>query len=131
MLRRFKMKPKFKIITIEGKRNPRDPKLCMYFLYSPEGNFLLKGQNSYSIERYIRRHFPVYIYRYTFWKKGKSRGHWVGRHPKVVIRIEEENRRKVVTFHSNTQPKCSWSTTFKRMPNKWIPEYDKVIKAIS
>lgn len=63
------------VIELGGVR--KDRPLAMYFVYSPKGNFLIKG-NADLVRDYVDKEFPVCIYRYTFWEKGISRGNWRG-----------------------------------------------------
>lgn len=145
------MRPKYREIIIPGERERGSSKLAMYFVLTPEGRFLLKGQNSSKIQEYIKKNFPICIYRYTFWGKGTSRGGWQGKHPSVYIHFKErteeiphrlwpgsttskKTNKIVITFskkgsqYQNISEPREITFTCRRMPNKWIPEWDDAIK---
>jgi hypothetical protein len=137
------MKPKFKRIEIPGERERQYPKGYMYFIYAPEGNFLLTGANGKTIEDYIEDHFPICIYRWACWNKGESRGMWIGRHPRLKIYVTERREvrdfmdlrprkltNKITVQFKNYQEgrlRQQVTLTYRRMPNKWIPEWTNAI----
>jgi len=140
------MKPKFKRIEIPGEREIQYPKGYMYFVYAPEGSFLLTGQNSDNIKEYIDSHFPICIYRWSCWQNGKSRGMWQAKHPNLYVfitsRREVKERSAEYVYRKKTNkmtvefiqkgisnPKIV-TFTCRRMPNRWIPEWDDAIKQV-
>ena len=52
-----------------GDRLPRSKNpYALLFVISPKGNFLIKGSSD-ACQGYVDEHFPVCIYRYTYWQK--------------------------------------------------------------
>ncbi|MFA5163884.1 MAG: hypothetical protein WC441_05205 [Patescibacteria group bacterium] len=138
------MKPKFTEIVVEGEPEWRMPKMYLCFVYAPEGNFLVKGQNHETIKKLIKSRFPICLYRTTFWKNKKDRGYWSANHPDFSIMIDErlspswrnngqakKSNKNTVSFYSRRNRNTTPVTfTCRRLPNKWIPEYDDAIKLL-
>jgi hypothetical protein len=128
---------------VPGSRNP----WTMFFVYCKDGSsFIVKG-HPHSCEQYVLcncKH-PCLV-RYTYWKDGVSRGSWTfydaftklqywknGQWLQtniVTTKIRrfirrEGNKYKLIVFSEN---KKVLEKTFKRVPHKWIPEFDGVKK---
>ena len=106
---------------------------AMYFMYTPEGNFLVKGM-SLVCEAYVKEHFLKYIARCTFWEKGTSRGCWVaskGIHVSKQKSYKGERsvykgRLKYVISMYGKEGKLVAMKVVRRMPRKWLDEYNQV-----
>jgi hypothetical protein len=112
--------------------------LC--FVYSKyNGNFVLKGYHK-EVREYLKKNYTHYFYNMSFWHHGNNRDFWgfwkdnVGIHypynkysifkgknrwkynvrPYTICCKSEEEKREA-------EKKQLW---FKRMPKRWIPEFD-------
>jgi len=94
---------------------------AMYFVY-PKGEepCLVKGTSD-EVRDYVDKHFPIALFRYTFWQNGKSRGHWQFTGSGRYISY---NGRKIVV-HIHDSPKNVRELSFRRLPHRWIPEFDQ------
>lgn len=103
----------------------------MWFVYAPEGNFLVKGMFGLC-EEYVKKNFSKYIARWTMWKNGKSRGHWQcseGMHLSILSRIDKYG---MIDYSKRMKYKVIFSKSdeileFRRIPKKWLPEYDRLL----
>jgi len=96
----------------------------IYFVYAPEGNFVVKGMAP-QVEEYVRKRFPICLCRYTFWQKGKSRGGWKSSQY-LQLFIEKKGKRYYVSMATEE----GWQAdvmSFRRVPHKWLPEYNKAL----
>jgi len=120
----------------------------IYFVYAPEGNFVIKGRND-KVEGYVKENFPRCIYHYTYWRDGKCRGGWMSTvknflilspsHRQGVQRREKEDynyelynprpriQKYEVSVYDPTRRNPTQTMEFRRIPKKWLPEYDEMI----
>jgi len=114
-----------------GRNNP----WTMYFVYAPSGNFIIKG-DSEAVNEYVKHNFPMCLYRYTYWKRGKSRGDYVGFGIRVVSRhkgtVELENY-----YFANAPKSAKWAITdtnrtkifhYRKLPHTWLSEWTDILK---
>lgn len=108
---------------------------AMLFVYSRDnGNFILEGYSN-EVNEYLKKNYTHYFYRYTYWCKGISRGGWKFWKDTVGI-IEPSKRQKtwkytirLCTGGRNNVPvaKSDRSDIYlKRLPKRWIPEFNKL-----
>ena len=45
---------------------------AIYFVYAPEGNFVIKGMNN-DVLKYVNDNFSKCVYNYTFWAYARER----------------------------------------------------------
>jgi hypothetical protein len=123
-------------VPSSGKRGWMGGARSLFFIYSRDkGNFILEGYNK-EVEDFLKKNFTHYFYRYTYWFCGEHRGGWkfwresIGifepskarKEWKFIIRPYStvygkqvsEQQMKELTFH------------FKRLPKRWIPEFNKL-----
>lgn len=110
--------------------------LC--FVYSKfNGNFVLKGYYK-EIQDYLKKNYTHYFCNYSLWHHGFNRDIWDFWNDKIGIfepSLREKRRGKKI----EVRPYSIWSdddeTTvekdknalrFKRLPKRWIPEFDKL-----
>lgn len=123
---------------------------AIVFLYSKTGNMVLKG-NIDMIRDYINQNHPRSFYRVTYWQDGKEKfGTWDspclcihrGRYQHVLegrkhfwlnqpVTISHFNKKYSICTYN---PSAPFGKKFgekklqlKRIPNKWIPEFDALI----
>jgi len=129
-----------------GKPDSGTP-FTIVFLYSKKGNFVLKG-NIDKIQYFIKNEHPRSFYRVSCYKKGmKSWGYW--RSPCLSIEREWKtipinkpymfcprstihyDKKYTIVAHNPNAERGKWHGTteikLKRIPNKWIPEFDKLV----
>lgn len=104
---------------------------AIWFVYTPEGNFLVKGMSNLCKE-YVEKNFSKYIARYTMWQKGKSRGSWVSCKGLFVNLIPRHDKYGMIDYKKRLKYRIGSSKTenfleFRKIPNKWLPEYDKLL----
>lgn len=106
---------------------------AMYFIYAPEGNFILKGKENKdglpSLNDYIKKHFPICLYRYTYWENGESRGSWRFSCPRMYVEgpSRRTNRKYEIVAFKELE-KGRKVLTFRRIPKKWLPEYNELLE---
>lgn len=118
------------------KINGRSEPYCIFFVYTPKENFVLKGMYD-ECKQYIEQRYVRYIARYTMWKDGKNRGSWIACKDMYIRPYREGQlddfgfvdgrvKYKVTIYHSS---KKTWSEfKFRRLPKKWLPVYDEAFK---
>ena len=133
---------KLPVIDIPADGNSRwyGGAFTLCFVYSKhKGNFLVKGYN-HEVDEYLTKNHTHYFVNKTYWCNGRFRGHWTfwkkdvgifepdkdkrfsGRNRQTKYQIreyswfssdEEEDRQQKETIH------------LKRLPHRWIPEFDR------
>jgi hypothetical protein len=119
---------------------------CFAFVYSRKGNFLVKGMFS-EVKEYIQENLTDALVKYTFFHNGKSRGYWefVNKQEYVLsgsgrtrckrrLVYEHDERDKYGRYPGKRKgyvvllrgEKRSKKLYFKRLPHKWIPEFDSL-----
>jgi hypothetical protein len=104
---------------------------AMLFVYPKVGKpFIITG-NVDKIDDYIQKfssNIPCF-WKYTYWKNGISRGHWLASHFYIFKKCKNND--------NPYDPKGQkvWEITGKgkkfnlrRLPHKWIPEFDQFIQ---
>ena len=107
----------------------------MCFVYSKHhGNFILEGYRG-EVENFLKKNFTKYFCYYSMWSHGQSRGYWRFWKERDVTIMEPSKSRKDWKFKIiSREPRYSYRQEykvkaeihFKRMPNQWIPEFDKL-----
>ena len=131
---------KYPVIEVpaEGKTCWGEGAYCLCFVYSKyNGNFVLKGYYR-EVKKYLKKNYTHYFYNITLWHKGFSRNIWhfwkkdIGIFD-VGVRERKKGRKTQVRPYS-----CSYENKFteeeiksktfyfKRLPKRWIPEFDKL-----
>ena len=131
---------KYPVIEVpaEGKTCWSEGAYCLCFVYSKyNGNFVLKGYYR-EVKKYLKKNYTHYFYNMTLWHKGFSRNIWhfwkkdIGIFD-VSIRERKRGKKTQVRPYS-----CSYENKFteeeiksktfyfKRLPKRWIPEFDKL-----
>ena len=124
----FKMK-NYPVIEVpaSGKPDWYEGAYSLFFVYSKNnGNFVLKGYRG-EVEKYLKRNYTHYFYYCSMWCKGKSRGNWNFWKDDVLILRPYRSPKlrklqsKFRVYNRNNQNN---PLQLKRMPNRWIPEFD-------
>lgn len=112
----------------------RGSPFSIYFVYSNTGNFIFKGDPDI-IGDYIKENYPRSFSRVTYWKNGAQRGLW--RSPTLRIRRntfvkKNKNGREFFALDdkftiTKRNDDKSIGIRLKRIPNKWIPQFDNLI----
>ena len=107
----------------------------MCFVYSKHcGNFILEGYRG-EVEEYLKSHYTKYFCYISMWSHGRSRGHWKFWKDRGVTIFEPSKHRKdwkykIVSYEPRysyrQDEKKRFEMRLKRMPNRWIPEFDKL-----
>ena len=145
------MKPKFKEIDLTNHNNKKDSDpyyrgnmpYVHVFLHSPKGSFVIKGY-VHTVGNYIKEHFPINIHNTKYFgpKRGNKSQNWYFDGTRCRIRCPGHKnyatgkRERKFKFWVHTRDASGFTTEtvllkLKRIPNKWIPEYDEIIKAIN
>ena len=113
-------------ITLPRTSNNKFPggnPYCMYFVYPEHGQpVIVKGLWS-KVDSYVRCQYNNALVRQTFWCQGKSRGLWsfVGKGRSIVKTVDGK---WLVTIHDYCRPEQLRVFKFRRVPHKWVPEFD-------
>jgi hypothetical protein len=120
-------------VPSDGKPNWGDGARCMFFVYSKyKGNFILKGYLR-EVEKFLKENYTHYFYYNSMWHNGVSRGHW--KFWKDGVTIWEPNNSKrykrvkyiVIKYKVDGYERKKVSElAFKRLPKRWIPEFDRL-----
>lgn len=95
----------------------------IYFVYSKEGAFVVKGMSS-RVESYVYQRFPRCVYRYTMWSEGKSRGGWNSTMCVYIRPVENDAGKRRCEISVYNDKKCMASIDVRRVPKKWLSIYD-------
>ena len=132
---------KYPVIKVEASGNPvwYGGARTMMFVYSRDhGNFVLEGYSK-EVEEYLKKNYTHYFCYHSMWSDGQSRGHWNFWKENVGI-FEPSKARKewkyVVRPYSGglygrhpvlSKEELEQKTfRFKRLPKRWIPEFNKL-----
>jgi hypothetical protein len=135
------MKPKFKVIDLTDHNNKKDtgwykgtmPYMHMW-LHSPKGSYLIKGY-AHTVEEYTKKHFPIHVSNRKYFGplRKENEGNWYFEgcycyidNPNKKSTFSDEFRKKY-TFHGWIHGERKVFLELKRIPNKWIPEYDEIV----
>ena len=130
---------KYPIIDIpaSGKREWYGGAYCLCFVYSKhKGNFVLRGYVR-EVEEYLKKNYTHYFCNKSLWSSGQNRDIWsfwkdsVGiSHPS--LRERKKGRKIEVRAYRNwfddaptMEEREKMTIKFRRMPKRWIPEFDK------
>lgn len=136
-------KGKYPIIDVPADGEPKwyGGARCMVFVYSKKhGNFILRGFID-EVEKYLKQHHTHYFCYVSMWHNGRSRGIWKFWKDQVYIfeprrsKRHRELRRDKYTVHksgnggkyndfSELKNEKPVDLYFKRLPKRWIPEFD-------
>ena len=98
---------------------------AIYFVFAPEGNFVVKGMAD-EVWKYINERFPKFICQYTFWHKGESRrGGWKSSE-NLQLYILKKGKRFYVSMATEEKFEPDMMS-FRRVPHRWLPEYDEAL----
>ena len=126
-------------VAASGKRGMYGGAYCLCFVYSKyDGNFVLKGYWK-EVEEHLKKNYTHYFYNLSLWHRGLQRNLW--NFWKDDIGVFEPDRRSKHTkgkskWKFEVRPYSSFKHVekgyeefeplwFKRMPHRWIPEFDK------
>jgi len=135
-------------VPADGKSGMMGGAWVMAFVYSKhKGNVVVKGYMR-EVEEYIKKNFTHYFVNYTLWYLGSHRDIWkfwkesIGIHEPTRSckrgKIENRDRKFCVrpyvewTYDSEKLREKRYKEAeekalyFKRMPKRWIPEFDKL-----
>lgn len=131
-------------VPADGKKGVAGGAYCLCFVYSKyRGNFVLKGYHR-EVQAYLKKNYTHYFYNMSMQWMGGHRDFWgfwkesIGVHE--PSRYKKGVKKEEMKFQ--IRPYGSWSyiveeqeaeaerrkretLVFKRMPKRWIPEFDK------
>ncbi len=133
-------KKKYPVIKVpsSGVLNWGDGARTMCFVYSKNhGNFILEGYRG-EVDAYLRKNYTHYFCYFSMWHNGRSRGYWQFWRD-ITVKIYEPSKisktwkYKVIKYrpsdgygYSISIKKEDKKLEFKRMPKRWIPEFDEL-----
>ena len=136
----MKKKKKYPVIKVpsNGILNWGDGARTMCFVYSKNhGNFILEGYRG-EVDAYLKKNYTHYFCYFSMWRNGRSRGYWKFWRD-IIVKIYEPSKiskawkYKVIKYRPSDGYGYSISTKketkkleFKRMPKRWIPEFDEL-----
>lgn len=131
---------KYPVIDVpaSGKSGWSGGAYCLCFVYSKyKGNFVLRGYIK-EVEEYLKKNYTHYFCNFTLWYRGFNRDIWdfwkedVGIfHPSIREKKRKKKKIEVRPFSAwfeddvTTEEKDKMALKFRRMPKRWIPEFDK------
>lgn len=133
---------KYPVIEVpaSGKPNWCDGAYTLCFVYSKyNGNFVLKGYMR-EVKEYLKKNYTHYFYNLSLWHKGFSRDIWhfwkedIGIF-EASIRERKKGKKTQVrpySYYGGQENRISEEELeaktfyFKRLPKRWIPEFDKL-----
>jgi len=134
----FPKKGKYPIIKVpaNGRADWYEGARTWCFVYSrDDGNFILEGYRG-EVEAYLKANYKHYFCYISMWSQGQSRGHWHFWKESVGIFSPSKafkSWKYQIRPYSHTyghqidkeeiEKKTIW---LKRLPKRWIPEFDKL-----
>ena len=127
------MKKEYPVIEVPASGNPvwGGGAYVFCFVYSKySGNFILKGYSK-EVEDYLRKNYTHYFCNITFFPNKGRRNYW--RFWKKFVYIYEpatgkynktNNKFRVSGYGEDGKEKIEMK--FKRLPKRWIPEFDNL-----
>lgn len=122
-------------VPANGKSDWYKGARTMCFVYSKHhGNFILEGFLG-EIQEYLKKNYTKYFCYYSMWYAGRSRGYWRFWKDRDVTISEPSKHRKEWRYTvTSREPRYSYRQDvkikaelhFKRLPKRWIPEFDKL-----
>jgi len=130
------VKPKkYPVIQVPSNGNPNWScgARTMCFVYSKKGNFILEGYLG-EVEDYLKKNYTHYFYYMSMWHNSQSRGYWKFWKENVTIYSPSKHGKtwkyKVIKYDYNQRgysaPADKVVLEFKRLPKRWIPEFNKL-----
>lgn len=134
-------------VPADGRRGMMGGAYSLCFLYTKhKGNFVIKGHVR-EVEEYVKKNFTHYFYNLSLWYLGQHRDIWHFWKESVNIydpdKYEKGADKNRLKFR--VRPRCDWrwdvsdeeyerqqkdaderQLVFKRMPKRWIPEFDNL-----
>lgn len=108
---------------------------ALTFVYSNKGNFLIKGfwgETEAYLDKLVQDGLKFY-YQYSFYKDGKKRFTYTNFWKRSVSVLAPEkdtwgnrHRNKFVIKKLNKYGHWETILEFKRLPKRWIPEFEKI-----
>ena len=144
---RAALNKKYPVIDVpsSGKQRRMGGAYTLCFVYSKyKGNFVLRGYSA-EVEEYLKENYTHYFYNLSLWYHGNNRDIWYFWKPDVgvhqphryskIFKGKERWKfqvRPYINSHSwdddydkKNKEENEKSLYFKRMPKRWIPEFDK------
>jgi len=134
-------------IKADGKSGMMGGAYCLCFVYSKhKGNFVLKGYMR-EVEEYLKKNYTHYFCNFSLWYMGTHRDIWhfwkksIGVH--TPCKYKKGVKKNDLMFNVRPYSDWSWNVSkkeykkqqkeadekelrFKRMPKRWIPEFDNI-----
>lgn len=110
------------VIELGFDKFNNDP-FCIYFVYTPEKNFIIKGLCC-DIEYYIKNNIQEYVCKWTMWQGGKVRAEGFGSSHSIFIKKEKIKNRLIYHVLIFDKDDISYDLFFRNFPKKWITEYN-------
>lgn len=134
---------KYKIIEVlpDGKSGMDGGAYVLCFVYSKfKGNFVLSGYMR-EVKKYLEMNYTNYFCNYSLWYRGLHRDIWEFWKTSTTIHEPQKDSTYLKGKERwcwSVSPEYKWSETaeekqirkentlyFKRLPKRWIPEFDK------
>jgi len=119
-------------VAANGKPDWYEGARTMCFVYSKnQGNFILEGYRG-EVDAYLKKNYSHYFYYVSMWHNGESRGHWkFWKNDVTIFQPDKRNRDckwkyRVVKSNFNDYSNNRIEIQLKRLPKRWIPEFDKL-----
>jgi hypothetical protein len=124
-------------IPATGKSNWMEGAYTLCFVYSKyNGNFVIRGYRR-EVMDFLKKNFTHYFCYISMWCNGQSRGYWRFWKENTINIFQPSPRSKhfrsykhIIEKYDGNKFKSGYNTIkkleFKRMPHRWIPEFDKL-----
>lgn len=122
-------------VPADGKSDWSEGGYCLCFVYSKyNGNFVLKGYLR-EVNEYLKKNYTHYFYNLSIWHQGFSRDIWhfwkkdIGIF-KASFKERRKGKKTTIKPYYSSNPKMTEieyakkTFTFRRLPKRWIPEFD-------
>lgn len=118
-----------KIIDLPFNKFNNNP-FCIYFVYTPEQNFIIKGLSD-DVVNYLKNNIQQYVCKWTMWQDGKVRAEGFSSSHSIFIKKTKTKSRSVYNvLIFNKDNNCN-NLLLRNFPKKWIPEYNIAKKRIA
>lgn len=109
-------------IELSGfNHTPRNDPYTICFVYPKDKPpVIIKGMYT-RVYEHLHQYYLVALYRMSFWYAGETRGYWGFTEPRKYVGARGR-RKKISLFDKSGQLVREF--TLRRMPKKWIPEFE-------
>lgn len=107
-----------------GYKPARNDPFTIAFVYPKNGQPLVVKGSASAVNGYLKR-FPMALVNITYWKNKQSRNFWRFTCQNVYLRrVSDTQSGFQLRVYDTKSRQLVRTKRFKRVPHKWVPEFD-------